>query len=91
MDIEGMSGHEIFRALVTREKVSDLSSCELPLECSGCGKKVAQSIGWIKSNLSYTCDCGQELDLRLKHAEIEALEGSYRLHVAGVFDTLESK
>ena len=91
MDISSMSGDEIFRAIMTREKISDLSSHELTLECLGCRKKVAQSIGWIKSNLSYTCDCGRELDLRLKHAEIEALEGSYRRHVDGVFDIFEGK
>ncbi len=32
MDISSMSGDEIFRAIVTREKISDLSSHGLTLE-----------------------------------------------------------
>lgn len=91
MDISGMSGDEIFRAIVTRERISDLSNHQVTLECAGCGKKVAQSIGWIKGHTSYTCDCGQELDLGLKKAEIEAMESAYRHHVAGVFDLFEGK
>jgi hypothetical protein len=36
---------------------------EIPIPCPKCGRETQKSVGWIKSNDEFTCDCGQVIRL----------------------------
>ncbi len=55
-----------------------LSSAEIDIPCTNCGRKTKKSIGWIKSHSDFICACGTEIhvDANQFKSEIAKVERS---------------
>ncbi|WP_287880461.1 hypothetical protein [Acidovorax sp.] len=43
----------------------NLDSHTVDIPCPGCGKKVAKTIGWLKTHPKFDCACGQPIAVDL--------------------------
>jgi len=56
-----------------------LDNTEIEIPCEKCGRKTKKSIGWIKSNSSFSCSCGTRIHLNTSQfkGEIAKAERSF--------------
>lgn len=40
-----------------------IDGAEIEIPCENCGRKTNKSIGWIKTNTNFICDCGTRIVL----------------------------
>jgi hypothetical protein len=41
-----------------------LDDAPIPIPCPGCGRKTEKTIGWLKDNRQFTCECGAVINLQ---------------------------
>jgi len=54
------------------------------LTCTKCGDEVTKTIGWLKQNPDFTCDCGQSFEAHKLIRLVKKGEKSVGKFVAGL-------
>ena len=40
------------------------SAITIPIICRGCGNRVEKTLGWVKSDGNFVCDCGRSVTIK---------------------------
>ena len=57
-----------------------LDNADIEIACKSCNKKTSKTVGWIKQNTSFTCNCGSTINIDSSQfrSEIAKIEKSLK-------------